>query len=224
MKLAPGPEADFWRAQENMGPVVAGQPGFLAVIGGEIAASSWMYFCGKFATPDDMNAWYGCKDHQPVMRKAHSAWFDAFYIRKWRRPAQGEALAGPLLCETAIVPPEVLPHDVRDATVEALRTALPELNAAPFETAIGEYEPQPFQFVGPLAEFPVPAPVRYLLVTHWDTAEDLAAWLGSAALKSLGALGEVSSDVSVLIRHAPGEREGLNADGSLRSWSRRAST
>ena len=40
-----------------MGPVVASQPGFLAVIGGPIAASSWMYFCGKFATPDDMNAY-----------------------------------------------------------------------------------------------------------------------------------------------------------------------
>ena len=222
MKLAAGPEADFWRAQGQIGPVVAGQPGFLAVIGGPIAASSWMYFCGKFATPQDMNAWYECPDHRPVMDLAHSTWFDAFYIRKWRRPADGEALTGPLLCETAIVSPAALPDEVRDATVDMLRAALPAFNPPPFETAIGEYEPQPFQFVGPLEEFPQVAPVRYLLVTHWDTAEDLAAWLDSAALKSLADLGDVRSDVSVLLRHAPGERAGLNADGSLRSWARPA--
>jgi hypothetical protein len=32
----------------------------------------------------------------------------------------------------------------------------------------------------------------------------------------------VTSQVSVLIRHRAGERDGLNADGSLRGWSRHA--
>jgi antibiotic biosynthesis monooxygenase (ABM) superfamily enzyme len=222
MKLASGPEASFWQAQERIGPVVASQPGFLAVIGGPIAASSWMYFCGKFATPDDMNAWYECPDHKPVMDMARSTWFDAFYIRKWRRPAEGEELVGPLLCETAIVPPAALSPEVVDATVERLRRALPAFNPPPFETAVGEYEPQPFQFVGPLEEFPQVAPVRYLLITHWDNAADLDAWLASAELKALAELGDVESQTSVLIRHAAAERRGLNADGSLRSWTRPA--
>lgn len=220
MKLAAGPEAEFWSAQEAIGPLVASQPGFVAVIGGPIAASSWMYFCGKFATPPDMNAWYENPDHGPVMANARRTWFDAFYIRKWRRPAEGEALVGPLLCETAVVPPAALPDEVRDATVEMLRAGIEAYNPPPIETARGEYEPQPFQFVGPLEEFPQQAPVRYLLITHWDDVTDLDAWLASKEMKALGELGDVRSDVSVLIRHQPGERNGLNEDGSLRSWVR----
>ncbi|HEV7788440.1 MAG TPA: hypothetical protein VGP05_05460 [Pseudonocardia sp.] len=47
-------------------------------------------------------------------------------------------------------------------------------------------------------------------------------WLDSAECKALDALGKVTSQVSVLIRHRAGEREGLTADGSLRRWFRRA--
>lgn len=222
MTLAAGTEAEFWRAQERMGAVVAAQPGFEAVIGGPIANSSWMYFCGRFSTPDDMNAWYDSRQHKPVMDKAHSAWFDAFYIRKWRVPAEGEALAGPLFLEIAIVPEEALGDAVLAATVESLRAGLPKFGPQPFETAIGQFEDQPFQFVGPLEEFPQVAPVRYLLLTHWDTEEQLNAWLGSPEMKALDELGTVTTQVSVLIRHEQHERDGLNADGSLRSWSRHA--
>ncbi|HWN35633.1 MAG TPA: hypothetical protein VNP03_22980 [Pseudonocardia sp.] len=224
MTLAAGTEAEFWRVQERMGPVVATQPGFLAVIGGPIANSSWMYFCGKFATPDDMDEWYRSRRHQPVMRKAHTTWFDSFYIRKWRLPAEGEELAGPLLHETAIVPPAALEPDRLDAALGSLTEALPRFGALPFETLEGQFEAQPFQFVGPLEEFPQVAPVRYLLITHWPDAAALAAWQDSAEYRALGELGEVTSEVSVLIRHCPGEREGLNADGSLRGWSRHAAT
>jgi heme-degrading monooxygenase HmoA len=222
MTLASGTEDEFWKIQERMGPVAASQPGFQAVIGGPIANSSWMYFCGKFATPEDMDEWYRSRRHQPVMRKAHTTWFDAFYIRKWRLPADGEELAGPLFCEIAIVPPAALDSSVVDAVVASLTEALPQHNALPFETLPGQFEPQPFQFVGPLEEFPRLAPVRYLLLTHWGSADELNAWLDSAECKALGALGEVTSQVSVLIRHRAGEREGLNADGSLRGWSRHA--
>jgi antibiotic biosynthesis monooxygenase (ABM) superfamily enzyme len=232
MKLASGPEGEFWSAQEAIGPLVAAQPGFVAVIGGPIAASEWMYFCGKFETPAHMNAWYENPDHGPVMANARKKWFDAFYIRKWRRPAEGEALAGPLLCETSIAPPAPLSDAVRDATVDMLRAGIGAYNPPPFETARGEYEPQPFQFVGPLEEFPQLAPVRYLLITHWETEADLNAWLASPEMKAVSELSDpaspslrggrhdTASEVSVLIRHQPGERNGLNADGSLRSWTR----
>src|SRR5262245_65514070 len=49
---------EFWRQQERMGPVAAAAPGFLAVIGGPIARSPWLYFCGKWQTPELMDQWY----------------------------------------------------------------------------------------------------------------------------------------------------------------------
>lgn len=220
--LAPGTEEEFWRAQDRMGPVVASQPGFAAVIGGPIANSRWMYFSGKFDTPDLMNEWYDSRRHKPVMEKAHETWFDAFFIRKWRKPADGEPLAGPLFCETAIVPQEPLSQAVMDSTMETLTDALGRLAASPFETLVGEFEPQPFQFVGPLEEFPQVAPVRYLLLTHWETEAGLKAWLESAEMDALSELGAVTNDVHVLITHAPGERDGLDPSGAQRGWSRHA--
>jgi hypothetical protein len=222
MRLSAGTEDQFWSAQERIGRVIVAEPGFRAVIGGPIANSKWKYFCGKFETPNHMIDWYHSPKHKPVMDNARSTWFDGFYIRKWRLPVHGETLVGPLFCETAIVPEAVLSDGVYAATVEALTAALPALDALPFETVIGEFEPQPFQFVGPLDEFPKVAPVRYLLITHWNSEADLNAWMASAVCAALSNLGEVTHQVSVLIRHDAGERRGLSTDGSLRSWSRNA--
>ncbi|MGD9991298.1 hypothetical protein [Pseudonocardia sp.] len=223
MILASGPEDQFWQAQERMGPIVAAQPGFRAVIGGPIAASGWMYFCGKFDSASDMDAWYDSRRHKPVMDKAHTTWFDAFYIRKWRELEAGEQLAGPLFNETAIVPAEALPAERVDALVDSLREAMTRHGALPFETLAGEYEGQPFQFVGPLEEFPVVAPVRYLLVSHWSGPEALDKWLSSPEYAALAELGEVTTETLVQVVHDAGEREGLKADGSQRGWSRAAS-
>ncbi|ODU07443.1 MAG: hypothetical protein ABS81_01475 [Pseudonocardia sp. SCN 72-86] len=222
MTLASGPEDEFWKAQERMGPIVAAQPGFRAVIGGPIANSRWMYFCGKFATPADMDAWYDSRQHKPVMDRAHTTWFDAFYIRKWRAPEAGEALAGPLFNETAIVASEAVPPARATEIVDGLREAMTRHGALPFETLADEYEQQPFQFVGPLEEFPVVAPVRYLLVSHWADAAALEKWLSSPEFASLSEIGDVTSETLVQVLHAEGEREGLKSDGSQRGWSRDA--
>ena len=141
-----------------------------------------------------------------------------------RRSVPPQRLAGPLFLETAIVPPAALEPVRLDAVVRSLTEALPRFDTLPFETLEGEFEPQPFQLVGPLEEFPQVAPVRYLLITHWPDAATLAAWQDSAEYRALGELGEVSSQVSALIRHRPGERNGLNADGSARGWARQAAT
>jgi heme-degrading monooxygenase HmoA len=219
--LAAGAEDEFWKVLESMYPIVASQPGFLSVIAGPIANSSWSYASAKFATPDDADKWYHNHLHQPVMRKARTTWFDGYYLRKWRLPADGEELTGPLLCETAIVPPAALDAPALDAVVASLTEALTRYDAMPFETLPGQFEQQPFQFIGPVKGFPQDAaPVRYLLISQWDSASGLTAWLDSAECAALGQLGEVTNQVSVLIRHQAGEREGLNADGSLRGWSR----
>lgn len=220
MKLASGPEAVFWNAQEQIGPVVAEQPGFQAVIGGPIANSSWTYFCGKFETPAHMDQWYESPKHKPVMDGAYAEWFDAFYIRKWRLPAPGEKLQGPLFLETTIVPGAKLAGDLIAALIPRLQAGLDKYGTLPFETLSGQYEPQPFQFVGPLEEFPQPAPVRYLMVTHWKDEHDLNAWLDSPEAARLGELGDVTTTTHVQVRHAPGERRHLTADGALRGWQR----
>jgi len=219
-KLASNTADEFWRANESMIPVAARQPGFNAVMGGPIANSSWLYFSGKFDSPDEMEAWYKNSEHRPVMRKAYATWFDSMYTYKWRLPAEGETLTGPLFCETAIVPEAALEESVVNSTLEALKVALQVYRSLPFETLDGVFEDQPFQFIGPLDEFPVVAPVRYLLNTHWATTEDLHTWLASSEFATLSELGVVSSQVNVQFRHAPGERGSLGADGSRRVWVR----
>jgi hypothetical protein len=76
--------------------------------------------------------------------------------------------------------------------------------AAKYEPLSGEFEPQPFQFVGPLEEYPQPAPVRYLLLSHWDGPEGMNAWLNSPQITKV----------------LDGERDHLNAAGSQRGWAR----
>ena len=64
-------------------------------------------------------------------------------------------------------------------------TASKLLGLSPFETLAGRYERQPYQFVGPLQEFPQAAPVRYLLLTHWTSPEAAECWLASDVMMAL---------------------------------------
>lgn len=218
----PADAEEFWRHQERMGPIAAAAPGFLGVIGGPIARSPWLYFCGKWQSPELMNQWYNDAKHKPMMKAAHDRWFGACYIRKWRLPAEGEAISGPVFCETAVASDVAASAATIDSLLDRIDQALPQFNPRPFETLAGQHEPQPFQFVGPLQEFPQVAPVRYLLLTHWKSPEDARRWLASDVAKELTALGTVSSTIMILIRHQSGEREGLNADGSQRQFGRLA--
>lgn len=210
-------QEEFWKHQERMGPIAAASPGFISVIGGQIQRSDWLYFSGKWATPALMDNWSAEPKHKPMQDAAHSRWFSSVYLRKWRLPDVGEKLSGPLLCEIAIARQEPLDQ----ATIEGIleRIVDPSLRLyepLPFETLTGMFETQPYQFVGPLQEFPALAPARYLLITHWPTDAALQSWLGSSVLKELSAYGEVTSAVSVQIKHLPGEREYLRADGLQR--------
>lgn len=214
----PANTEEFWRQQERMGPVAAAAPGFLAVIGGPIARSPWLYFCGKWQTPDLMNQWYHDAKHKPMMNAAHDRWFSACYIRKWRLPAEGEQISGPVFCEIAIAGDVAAPLEKIEAVLGQIDQEIAVHNPRPFETMTGDYEPQPYQFVGPLQEFPQVAPVRYLVLSHWHSAADAERWLRSPVITALADLGTVSSAIMVLITHRPGEREGLRADGSHREF------
>jgi hypothetical protein len=84
------------------------------------------------------------------------------------------------------------------------------------QTLTGQFEKQPYQFVGPIQEFPAMAPARYLLITDWATNEALQHWLKSGVIDQLSAYGETRWALSIPIRHDPGERDYLRADGPQR--------
>jgi heme-degrading monooxygenase HmoA len=210
-------QEEFWRHQERMGPIAAASPGFVSVIGGPIHRSHWLYFAGKWETPKFMDKWQSEPKHKPMQEAAHSRWFASVYIRKWRLPEGSEALKGPLLCELAIARQDLLDQAVIDRILdEIVDPSLKAHGALKFETLTGEFEKQPYQFVGPVQEFPALAPVRFLLITHWATGDALHDWLKSYAVKQLSLYGEVSSTISVPIKHDAGEREYLRLDGSQR--------
>jgi heme-degrading monooxygenase HmoA len=210
-------QEEFWRHQERMGPIAAASPGFVAVIGGPIHRSHWLYFSGKWVTPQLMDKWQSDAKHKPVQEAAHSRWFASVYLRKWRLPADNEALTGPLLCELAIARQDPLEHAAIDRILdEIVGPSLHLHEALRFETLTGELEKQPYQFVGPVQEFPVLAPARYLLITHWATDDALQGWLKSDIIKQLSAYGEISSTISVPIKHDAGERKYLRPDGLQR--------
>jgi hypothetical protein len=220
--LAPGVEDEFWPAQERFGPIAAAAPGFRGVLGGPIANSSWLYFGGIFETPRHMDEWHHSRKHGAVQAKAHETWFNAYYIRKWRLPEEGEAVTGRVLVETSLARDEPLSDDQLGRVLELLNSTLPSYGPRPFETLAGQFEVNPYQFVGPLEEAPQLAPARYLLLTHWDSPEQAKKWIGSAALASLAELGDAATRMFVPIRHEPGERNHLSPDGTHREWVRTA--
>ena len=143
------------------------------------------------------------------------AWLVSIRTKRCELPAG--ALTGPLLCELAIARQDPLEPAVIDKLVdETVGPSLSQHGALEFETLTGEFEKQPHQFVGPLQEFPALAPVRYLLVTHWATNDDLQGWLKADAVKHLSAYGEISTTISVPIKHDAGERKYLRPDGLQR--------
>jgi hypothetical protein len=148
---------------------------------------------------------------------AHTRWFSSIYIRKWRLPETGEQMAGPLFCEVAIARQTPIEAGTVDRMLdEIVGSSLRESGARPFETLTGVFEAQPYQFVGPLQEFPALAPTRYLLLTHWPTNDALQSWLHSGVIKDLSDYGEIVTNVSIPIRHDPGERKFMRQDGLQR--------
>ena len=210
-------QAEFWKHQERMGPIAAAASGFLGVIGGPIHRSHWLYFCGKWANPALMDRWQFNPKHTPMQDAAHSRWFSSVYIRKCRQPDAGELLEGPLFCEIAVARQDALTLvDIDRLLDDSVEPTLKLYEPLPFETLSGEFERQPYQFVGPLQEFPALAPARYLLLTHWRSEATLRSWLDSGIMAALSRVGEVSTAISVPIRHAAGERSYLREDGLQR--------
>jgi len=110
---------EFWRHQERMGPVAAAASGFLAVIGGPIARSPWLYFCGKWQTPDLMDQWYRDGKHKPpttagsapaifasgACRTTASKLLDLSFARPQSRPMRRPRQQRSIRCSTGSIRP-----------------------------------------------------------------------------------------------------------------------
>jgi hypothetical protein len=128
-------------------------------------------------------------------------------VSKWRLPADGEEITGPVFCETAIASDVAAPAATVDSLLDRIDQALPAFDPLPFETSATNS--------GRARPGGIPAAVR--------RTDKAAARIGRrAVMMALAQLGTVSSALMVLIRHQSGEREGLNADGSQREFGQLA--
>jgi heme-degrading monooxygenase HmoA len=217
-KLGRGHDDEFWNMNIKTIGIAAQEPGFVSVVGGPIADSSWLYFGVTFDTPQAMDAWHHHEKHLPVQRLAKTRWFSAYYIRKWRLPTEGEDLGDWILCQTEIAPGSPLSEQATASFLALVGSTLRDLDAPPFETLSGEYDPQPYQFAGPLEAAPQTISGHYLLLTHWTSSAALDKWLNSPVYEACEGLGEVTTSVFVPIREESGSRFALRDDGLQRDW------
>ena len=217
-KLGRGHDDEFWNMNIKSIGIAAQQPGFVSVVGGPIAKSSWLYFGVAFETPKAMDDWHHHEKHTPVQRLAKTRWFSAYYIRKWRLPTEGEDLGDRILCLIDLAPGPSCDGDSIGALLGVVDQTLRDLEAPPFETLTGEYESQPYQLVGPLEAAPETMSGHYLLLTHWASPAALDKWLNSPVYDECQKLGEVHSSAFVPIREEPGSRFALRDDGLQRDW------
>jgi antibiotic biosynthesis monooxygenase (ABM) superfamily enzyme len=215
-KILPGKEEGFFALQQKMVPVAAKQPGFLAVYGGLIHASNWLYFGVRFETQADMETWHLQPQHQAMQKQAYAKWWSAVYLRKWRQPVGDEQYETSILVETRIRRAAVLEPAHLERVTELLGH-LSGFGAKPFETLTGEFEAQPYQFVGPLEIAPAADAILYSLITHWNSLDAVEAWEASSYYHELMQFGEVSSDKFIPFVET-GERDGMREDRLHRQW------
>ena len=215
-KILPGKEQDFFALQQKMVPVGSRQAGFLAVYGGLIQASNWLYFGVRFKTQAEMEAWHFRPQHQAMQKQAYAKWWSAVYLRKWRQPVGDEQYKTNVLCETRILRSAPLESSELERVIELLGY-LPGFGAKPFETLTGEFEAQPYQFVGPLEITRAPDAVLYSLITHWKGLADVNAWEASSHFQALKQLGDISTDKFVPFVET-GERDHMREDRLHRQW------
>lgn len=216
-KIKPGQEQEFLAAQAKMVPVGMAQPGFVSVYGGPIADSDWLYFGVRFASQDQMDTWHNNAGHRAMQAPARGKWWTAVYIRKWRRPVEGDAFGDRVFSETRIDRAEPF-GDAAAAEARAALQSIAAHGAARFETLSGEFEPQPYQLVGPLEIAPSTAPASYSLLAHWRRIEDLRRWQDSPAYRRLGQLGTLQTEAFIPFAE-PHARLGLRADRLQRDWT-----
>jgi heme-degrading monooxygenase HmoA len=215
-KIIPGKEEGFFVLQAKMVPVAMAQDGFESVYGGPILDSGWLYFGARFASAEQMDAWHRHPHHQAVQRSAYERWWTAVYLRKWREATAGETPSGPVMSETRLQLSAPLTEGQNAVVVAALKS-LHSAGAERFETLTGEFEVQPYQFVGPMEIAPTPEGAIYALITHWPSMDPLLAWQQSPAARELQKLGNVTHEAFVQWPETQ-PRDRLCADGRQREW------
>ncbi|MGS1105426.1 hypothetical protein ACVCNH_04190 [Achromobacter anxifer] len=216
-KIVPGKEDGFARFNDALHPVAISQDGFEAVYGGQILDSAWRYVGARYASAEQMDAWHQHPRHKGAQKAAYDRWWTAVYMRKWREPAPGEVMSGKIMTETRLAVPAPLP-DARLRAVKEILACLTDLGASPFETLTGEYEPRPYQLIGPCDLAPETDGVFYLLITHWPTPEAAATWQASTAYRALQEIGTVTCDTFMAMPETR-PRDHLRDDKMQREWT-----
>ena len=216
-KLVPGMHEEFTVVHDRILPLASSQPGFISVYAGPILDSTWLYFGARFSDAKLMDDWHHHPRHQAVQRQAYARWWSAVYLRKWVTPEPDASPAQTFMCETRLVTSAQL----GEREMVEVRSVLSQLGAAGaqrFETLTGEYEPQPYQFAGPLEIAPHAEGSAYSLITHWASGDAVEAWLKSVPHQRLARLGAL---VSECFRALPesGERNHLRSDRKQREWT-----
>jgi hypothetical protein len=215
-KILPGKESDFFSMHEKMLPLATSQPGFVSTYGGPIVDSVWLYASARFATQDDMDKWHFHKQHTPIQRTAYRAWWSEVYMRKWRKPTAGEAYGDKLMCETNLLLGAEL-HGEQLEKVRGLLSQMSEYGVKPFETMTEQYEPRPYQLVGPMSVAPARTGAPYCVISHWRSVEDVKKWESSAAYRELTKLGEVSNETFTALVETS-QRDNMREDRLQREW------
>jgi heme-degrading monooxygenase HmoA len=217
-KMIPGKEEGFMAIQAKMVPVAMQQDGFGAVYGGPILDSTWVYFGVRFDTEEQMDAWHRHPQHQAVQKSAYANWWTDVYLRKWTEPAAGSPPGDRLMSETRFLVDEPFGDAELSDVREALK-GLDEHGAEPFETHTGEFEQQPYQFVGPVEIAPAIEKRMYALIVHWASADNFEDWKKSDSYRSLQTVGDVSTELFVALEETR-PREHLRHDKLQRDWTR----
>lgn len=216
-KVIPGREARWEFFQGSMIPMGMSQPGFSAVYGGVIHHSDWLYFGVRFASQNEMEAWHQHPAHLAVQKSAYENFWTAVYIRKWRQPVAGEGFGDRIMAETRLAMAAPLDTGGLAAATAAL-SGLAARGASRFETLHGDFEPQPYLLIGPLAIAPAPAEgTLYTLITHWTSIADVAAWQASGDYRALAALGTATTECFIPFVET-GTRDRLDAERLQRDW------
>lgn len=216
-KIIPGKEEGFSAFHHKMLPLAMDQDGFEAVYGGPIRDSRWLYFGARFASAEQMDTWHRHPQHQAVQRSAYERWWTAVYLRKWQEAPAGEAVTGRIMAETRLHVPALLDAPQNDVVVAALQS-LSIAGAERFETLSGEFETQPYQFVGPVEIAPRVEGVMYALITHWQSLESFCSWQQSQTYRNLETIGRMTSEVFKELRETQ-PRDRLRPDRLQREWT-----
>ena len=163
-----------------------------------------------------MEDWQRDREHVKVQDEAREKWWTAYYIRKGRILADGEAATGIILNETMLLRDTPLSDTESDQVIGAL-SDIASFGILPYEALKNERIQTPYIFTQIAGIVPQQAPVHYVMLSSWGSTMDCQRWQQSAGYETLCGLGSVQSTCYQIIPERK-PRMGLHPDRMQREW------